>query len=82
MRYRPQRGSLADSMAEVIEVRDRAELLAILRGQWKAVGVEITDDQMKAAPYGGDDSRIGWLDVHIVTIDGLGVQGFCEGPLP
>lgn len=38
-------------------------------------------DQLRVSPYYGDDDRIGWRDVHIVTIDGYGVVGFTEGPV-
>lgn len=43
---------------------------------------EIAPDDLKIEPYGGDDPRIGWKDVHIVTLPGFGVLGFCEGPAP
>jgi hypothetical protein len=38
-------------------------------------------EQVKVEPYYGDDRRIGWRNVHIITIDGYGVVGFCEGPV-
>ncbi len=81
MRYRPHRGGLAESVAETIDVDGLGGLIAHLRQYWRDwPTVQFGDDQVKVAPYGGDDGRIGWKNVHIVTIDGHGVQGFCEGP--
>jgi hypothetical protein len=81
MRYRPHRGGLAESIAETVNVKGRAGLIAHLRYNWRNWEVvQFSDDQVRVEPYGGDDDRCGWKDVHIVTIDGAGVQGFCEGP--
>jgi hypothetical protein len=72
--FRPQRGSLAEAMAEVREVKTRADIDAIHHG-WHVVAVD---------PYGGIDKRIGW-DTYIVTgrtADGqVDVYGFTDGPL-
>lgn len=82
MRYRPHRGGLAESAAETVELDGRSGLVKHLRQHWKDwPTVAFSDSQVRVAPYGGDDDRIGWKDVHIVTIDGTGVQGFCEGPV-
>ncbi len=84
MRYRPHKGSLADSLAEVVEVDGRAGLIEYLLDElapypgWS--GAAFMPDTVRISPYYGDDDRIGWKDVHIVTIDGYGVMGFCEGP--
>lgn len=81
MKYRPHRGSLADSMAEVIEIDGRARLIDHLRKDFAPwPDLDGRAEQIKIAPYGGDDDRIGWRNVHIITLDGYGVVGFCEGP--
>lgn len=82
MKYRPHKGLVWDSLAEMVEVDGRAGLIAHLRHElrnWPTMD-GFTDDQVGVTPNGGDDDRIGWKDVHIVTIDGYGVMGFCEGP--
>jgi len=82
MRYRPHKGSLAESLALTVEVNGRDGLLDHIRKElapwpsapphdWKHITIQ---------PYYGDDDRIGWKDVHIITLDGYGVLGFCEGP--
>lgn len=80
-RYRDNRRTLADSLDTTIDMLGRAQLLAHLRRDLSVVGVEFRDDDVRVRPYGGDDDRCGWKDVHIVTIDGFGVVGFTEGPL-
>ncbi len=85
MKFRFHRGALDDSMETMIEVAPidgsvRAGLLAAIRKEYAALGPDFADGQLRVAPYFGDDDRIGWKDVHIVSIDGYGVVGFCEGP--
>lgn len=83
MRYRPHKGSLADSMALVVEITGgRYGLITHLRKElspWPTLD-HFHFDAVHVTPYYGDDDRIGWKDVHIVTLDGYGVLGFCEGP--
>ena len=67
MRYRPQRGGLADSMAEVIE------LPATLADLANHLGVK--PEQISLRSYGFDD-RIGWM-TWLVSIDGQAV-GFTD----
>lgn len=81
MKFRFHRGALADSMATMIEVDGRDGLLGAIRRAFEDYGPEFADDQLHVMPYCGDDQRIGWKNVHIVTIDDYGVVGFCEGPL-
>ena len=66
--YRPQRGSLADSMALAVET-DIAELDKLLRSEYGKGKVLVEH-------YCYDD-RIGW-DTYIVTHDGKAV-GFTNG---
>lgn len=81
MRYRPHKGSIAESVALTVEVEGWPGLIRQLRSElWPYRRDDFTDDKVHVSPYCGDHSRIGWRDVHIVTIDGYGVMGFCEGP--
>ena len=85
MRYRPHRGGLAESVSGTVEVDGVAGLIGYLRESWRDwPQVSFEDEAVRIEPYGGDDDRIGWKNVHIVTIDGYGVQGFCEitDPVP
>ena len=73
MKYRPQRGSLSASMAEVIEVPNTIKDLKLaLEKEYPFI------DEIKVNPY-WFDSRINW-DTHIVTINGSAV-GFTDGGL-
>lgn len=78
MKFRDHRGSLADSMATVVEVSGRDALVSLLAGRLEKYGFEFADRDLVIAPY-GYDRRIDW-DTHIVTIDGYGVAGFTDGP--
>jgi len=74
MRFREHRGTLADSMATVVEVADRAALVAHVENLLgHAADIEVK-------PYGGVDQRNGW-DTYIVTLAGYGVLGFTDGAL-
>lgn len=96
MKYRPHKRLLADAMAEVIELLDRAALVDHLAKNLAHWGMTLENDDVKISPYGRDD-RIGW-DTHIVTIrnkqlssgnwyfggtmgpDFFGVIGFTDSP--
>lgn len=81
MKYRPHKRDLADSMAEACDVDGQAGLIAQLRKELRSYpSFVFADVEVRVTPYYGNDDRIGWNDVHIVTIDGYGVMGFCEGP--
>ena len=69
MKFRPQRGGLADSMAEVVELRPSIE--ALVRH------LKVPGDRIDVRPYYYDD-RTGWK-TYIVTVDGQAV-GFTDGP--
>lgn len=79
MRFRMHRGSLDESMKTVVNVDGRAGLAAHIREKFSDLGPIFEDHQLTIDPYSGDDDRICWKDVHIVTIIGYGVVGFCEG---
>ncbi len=69
MKYRHQRGGLAESMATVIEIEPTIDALAVmLRVPPSAVTVE-------RYCY---DKRIGW-DTYLVCVDGCAV-GMTDGP--
>lgn len=79
MRYRPQRGGLAQSLAETVTLRAdvrclvehlRLELRDFLRPDL------ITDATVTVTPYGFDD-RCGW-DTHLVSIKGWGPCGMTD----
>lgn len=81
MKYRPHRRSLKDSMANVATFSNLDALIFYMREvELKPYNFHFNDSQVRVSPYYGDDDRIGWKDVHIVTIDGYGVMGFIEGP--
>lgn len=96
MKFRPHRGGLSEAMREVVELPDRAALVAHLAKNLARWGYRLTDTDMRVSPFGFDD-RIKW-DTHVVTIrnkkvgKGLwffgdhaspnhyGVVGFTDGP--
>ena len=73
---------LSDSMATLVEVADRAALLAHVRRKFSDFGPTFADEQMHVEPYSNrPDERIGWNATYIVTLEGYGVVGFTDGPL-
>lgn len=75
MKYRPQRGSLKESMESVVEFSgSKVDLLKILRREFK----DIISDDVTVKPYIYDD-RIGW-DTYIVLIKNNAI-GFTNGPI-
>jgi hypothetical protein len=80
MKYRPHRRFIDESIALVVEVDGRAGLIEHLRrdlAEWPTIR-GFHEQHLHIDPYGGDDDRIGWKNVSIVTLDGYGVMGFCE----
>lgn len=74
---REHRGGLSESMATAQAVRDKAELVEIIRrGHY---GAAVQPDQVHIEPYGYDD-RINW-DTYLITVDGYGVWGMANGPI-
>jgi hypothetical protein len=80
--YRPHRGLLEDSMAEVVEIVDFAHLVRHMRREverWYPTDKLPTEDNTRVEPY-GFDHRIGW-DTHLVTVNGNAwgyTNGSCE----
>ncbi len=67
--------TLAESMENVVELKDRAELLKYLSERFDFWNP--TDANVTIEPYGFDD-RIDW-DTHLVCIDGKAAL-FTDGP--
>lgn len=74
MMFRPHRGWLADAMAEAVEVDGHDGLIAHLRATHPEFGPPFDPATVSLTPY-GDDDRIGWRDVSLVSITGH-VVGF------
>ena len=80
--YRAHRRLLAESMETVTEMPSFDALVAHLHDYLSICGVEVTASTVHIESYGGEDKRIGWPDVHIVSVDGFGVCGFTSCALP
>jgi hypothetical protein len=85
IRFRFHRGSLADSMATERFIYDdlsfRKAVEEFVRGGPCAgpPNLELIE-RTHVKPYGdGPDTRVGWERTYIVTVDGFGVVGFCDG---
>ena len=79
--YRPHRGSLSASMADVVEVNDLPQLVRHMRREverWYPKDELPTLENTKLEPYCFDD-RIGW-DTYLVTVKGK-AWGYTNGPL-
>lgn len=80
--YRPHRSMLHESMKEVVEVKDFADLVRHIRAKCPGFYRDDecpTTDNTEVKPYCRDD-RIAW-DTYIVTING-NAWGYTNGPLP
>lgn len=78
-KIRPAMGmdtTLDETMARVVEIENRTELLEFLKREYAAW--KPTDENVKIEFYCKDD-RIDW-DTHIVTIDGAAAV-FTNGPI-
>lgn len=73
-KYRPQRGSLAEAAAEVVEISDFIDLVRHLRSQLPNASL----NNVTVEPY-GFDQLIGW-NTHIVCVNGEAC-GFTDGPI-
>lgn len=76
VKFREQRGGLEESMATVVELESRAQLVDYVAALFG--GNEIDPADLDVVPY-GIDHQIGW-DTFIVTLDGQAI-GFTNGPL-
>jgi hypothetical protein len=66
MKYRPHRGSLADAMAAVVELPDRAALIAHLAAEMQTIGYVVENADVRVKPY-CFDQRTGW-DTYVVLL--------------
>jgi hypothetical protein len=85
MKFREHRGTLEDSMKTIVELPDRAALIAHCRKLLAPYGFEFQNSWLHVEPYAWFDSekphwdaRIKW-HTYIVTLDGYGVLGFTDG---
>jgi hypothetical protein len=81
-KYRPHRGQLSDSLAEIAEVEDFADLVRHMQATCPGFypnDERPTIENTEVVPYLYDD-RIGW-DTHMVTVK-CNAWGFTDGPLP
>ena len=80
MKYRPHRRFLDESMKEVTEVADFADLVHHIQAEcpdWYPMEKRPTSENTKIKPYGIDD-RIGWNSHLVVVADE--VWGWTDGP--
>lgn len=75
MKFRPQRGGLAEAMAEMVEVDGRDGLIAHLRGLYGEGAYDYSNMNVK---FYSIDKRIDWKETYIVTIPGITVLGFTD----
>ena len=74
-KFRFQRGSLADSLKTVVDIKSKEDLYALLK---EAYGGIFSIDNIAIKPH-GYDNRIGW-NTHIVTINNNAI-GYTDGML-
>jgi len=83
--FRPHRGLLTEAMEEVVELKDKSELVSHIIHSWRCFpkhGYDFNSDTIKVKKYCFDD-RINW-DTYIVTYEKDGyvhVEGFTNGPV-
>lgn len=76
MQFRPQRGTLSDSLSELRHVSATREALALEASLQLGRVVELGDVEVRPYCY---DHRIRW-DTHIVSVGGVPI-GFTDGPI-
>ncbi len=79
IRVREHRGQLGDSLATTWRVKDKAELVTLIREQLSPFHVGLNPEQVQITPY-GFDARCGW-DTYLITVYGYGVWGMADGPV-
>ncbi|MGA0595392.1 hypothetical protein [Enterovirga sp. CN4-39] len=83
IKFRPQRGGLAEAMAEAVELPDRSALVAHINKQLEgargSTGAPLANNaNLVIEPYGGADPRIGWSRTFVVTLRDWGIVGFTD----
>ena len=86
MKFREHRGSTDDSLETLVEVPDKAALIAHVKKLFEPYGPFSPainfDGLMITNYYARYDHRTGWRATFIVTVPGLGPVGYTDGPLP
>jgi hypothetical protein len=72
--FREHRGTLEDSMATVVTINNRDELVSHIADKLTPFGIDVKPEDVQVSPYAKDE-RIDW-DTYIVTLQGYGVVGF------
>lgn len=80
MRFREHRGGLAESVETLTELSDRNALVNHCQSLLQPYSFHFEPSALKVEPYGGKDTRIGWDETYIVTVEGYGVMGFTDAP--
>jgi hypothetical protein len=79
MRFREQRGGLADSMKTQVELEDKAHLISHCQKILTASGFSVPDEDITIKLYYSDpDPRIGWDKTYIVTAKDFGPIGYVD----
>ncbi len=78
MRMRENKPTIEQSMASVLEINGRDQLVRHVIDTLKKKGVVVVDEMIHVTHYGFDD-RIDW-DEHIIVVDRFGVFGFTDSP--
>ncbi|MEA9762083.1 hypothetical protein [Xanthomonas campestris] len=81
MKIRPHRGALAEAMASCRNIEPTLNaVVEFLRGESGGTFV-ITPDLVSVKKYGsGLDERTGW-DTYAVSLRGMGIMAWIDGPL-
>ncbi|MGQ5267425.1 hypothetical protein ACULMM_11215 [Xanthomonas arboricola pv. corylina] len=81
MKIRPHRGALAEAMANCRNIEPTlGAVVEFLRGDGGGAFV-VTPDVVSVKKYGsGLDERTGW-DTYAVSVRGMGIMAWIDGPL-
>jgi hypothetical protein len=77
---RENRPTIDESMATMLDIEGREQLVQHISMRLAEQGVAVTDDMIHVSHYGFDE-RIEW-DEYIIVVDRFGVFGFTDGPCP
>lgn len=80
MKFREHRGGLADSLATVIELETRTQLIEHIENLYAGYvhGYDFTNIEVKPY-YMKRDKRCGWKRTYIVSLPSFGPIGFTDG---
>lgn len=77
MKVRQHRGGLEESLATTVSIPPTIEALTLFISSVEDLFINSSAIHVEKYCY---DDRI-WWDTYIITVDGLGVFGFTDGPL-